>query len=344
MTDSLRARRTSIACVVAAAALAAAATTRAGEDAKAPADLPQGAGFAAKTKGDRSIAKDPRVLLAEDFETGEIAELSKRWNEVSNKDGKVLAWNDDRPAASSGKRSLAVTATLGENTGGHLYAQLRRGVERAFARFYVKFAKDAGYEHHFVSMGGHNPPSAWPNPKAGVRPEGNERLTVGIEPFGDRGRAAPPGVWNFYCYWHEMKVSADGRHWGNCLRPLADQQVPRDRWQCVEFMIGLNSDPAKSDGDLALWLDGKLVARFKKGATRSEWTGMGFRLLDRGGEPFEGLRWRTSRDLVLNYFWLLHYVTERSVQAGSSEGQNPVSRVFFDDVVVATEYVGPIAE
>lgn len=333
-----------IACALAAAALAAAATSLAGDDAKPLAHLPQGAGFAAKFKGDRGIAKDARVLLAEDFEAGEIADLGKRWSEVSNKDGKVLAWSDDRPAASAGKRSLGMTATLGENTGGHLYAQLPRGVERAFARFYVKFAKDAGYEHHFVSMGGCNPPLSWPNPKAGERPQGDDRLSVGIEPLGDYGRAAPPGVWNFYCYWHEMKVSADGRHWGNCLRPVADQPVPRDRWQCVEFMIGLNSEPAKSDGDLALWLDGKLAARFAKGAPRGEWTGMGLRLLEKGGEPFEGLRWRTKKDLLLNYFWLLHYVTEHSAKQARGAPQNPVSRVLFDDVVVATEYVGPIGE
>src|SRR5438034_7747503 len=38
-----------------------------------------------------------------------------------------------------------MTATLGENTGGHLYTRLPREVDKAYARFYVKFAADAAY-------------------------------------------------------------------------------------------------------------------------------------------------------------------------------------------------------
>jgi hypothetical protein len=35
-------------------------------------------------------------------------------------------------------------------------------------------------------------------------------------------------------------------------------------------------------------------------------------------------------------FWLMNYVTENSAKT------NKVNRVWFDDVVVATEYIGPI--
>ena len=61
-----------------------------------------------------------------------------------------------------------------------------------------------------------------------------------------------------------------------------------------------------------------------------------------GGEPFEGFRWRTSPDLKLNFLWLLHYVTEGSYRQNRVEDADPVNRVWFDDVVVATRYVGPI--
>lgn len=333
---------------IAAALLAAlgASLVAAGDDAvpAKPAALPEGAGFASKLSGER-LAKDARVLLAEDFEKGEIADLGKRWHEVKDPGANVLAWSDDRPAASPGKRSLSMTATLGRNEGGHLFAQLPRGVERAFARFYVKFAEDAGYEHHFVWLGGNYPPLKWPNPAAGTRPKGDDRVTVGIEPLGDYGRVAPPGVWNFYCYWHEMRISADQRYWGNCLRPAKDEPVPRGRWQCVEFMVQLNSTPDAADGDLALWLDGRLTFRVTKGVPRGDWSGMGFKVLDTGGTPFEGLRWRTSKDLLLNYFWLEHYVTERSLkQQAADPAKTPVNRVWFDDVVVATEYVGSLTE
>ncbi|MCK6460877.1 MAG: hypothetical protein L6Q95_13425 [Planctomycetes bacterium] len=304
-------------------------------------DLPEGPGLAARYPGDLGIAKDRAVLLAEDFEAGTIEDLGKRWTEVGNKDQKPLAWSDLRPEASSGRRSLQITATLGEDTGGHLFAPLAKGVDCAFARFYVRFAEDADYIHHFVHMGGMNPQTRWPNPQAGTRPKGDDRFSVGIEPWGDRGRAEPPGLWNFYPYWHEMRISADGRYWGNGIRPVEDQPAPRARWQCVEFMIKLNK-PEERDGELALWLDGKLEAHVKKGSPRGPWTGMGFRLLAKGGEPFEGFSWRTTEELKVSCFWLLHYVTGNAARQNGVAKPNRVNRVWFDDVVVATGYIGPI--
>ena len=53
-----------------------------------------------------------------------------------------------------------------------------------------------------------------------------------------------------------------------------------------------------------------------------------------GGAPFEGFRWRTDERLRVNFLWLLFYVTD--APAGH------VSTVWFDDLVVATEYVGPL--
>lgn len=304
--------------------------------------LPEGFGLAGKYPGDRGIEKDPSVLFAEDFEAGDLAELAKRWSDVSNKDGKVLAFSSDVPQSSRGRRSLQMTATLGQNTGGHLYKRLPREVEALFARFYVKFPPDAGYIHHFVHLGGYNPPTNYPQGGAGERPRGDDRITVGIEPWGDYGRHSPPGVWNFYAYWHEMKRSADGRYWGNSIQPEVPAVAPRGRWQCVEVMLKLNSAPEKRDGELALWLDGKLVMHVRRGTPRGEWTGMGFRVLKSGGEPFEGFSFRTDEKLKANFFWLLHYVTEDAVRRNKVASPSPVCRVLFDDIVVSTAYVGPV--
>jgi len=304
--------------------------------------LPEGFGLAAKYPRDKGIAQDPHVLFAENFEAGSIQEIGRRWGEMSNKDGKAMAFSRDVPPSSAGKRSLQVTATLNENTGGHLYTRFARGVDQAFARFYVKFAPDADYIHHFVHMGGYNPSTPWPQGGAGIRPQGDERMTVGIEPYGDYGRYPAPGIWNFYAYWHEMKISADGKYWGNGLRPARPALAPRDRWQCVEIMMKCNSAPDKWDGELALWLDGKLTAHFAKGARRGPWSGMGFTLLERGGEPFEGFNWRKSLDLKINFFWLLHYVTENAARQNKVSAPHNTNRVWFDDIVVSTAYVGPI--
>lgn len=300
-------------------------------------------GLAAKYPGDVGIAADPDVLFAENFETGSVEETGKRWGAISNQDGKVMAFSDDVPPVSGGKRSLQMTATLGENTGGHLYTRLPRGADKVFARFYVKFAPDAGYLHHFVTLGGYHPATAWPQGGAGERPRGDERFTAGIEPYGNYGRYPAPGAWNFYAYWPEMKGSADGRFWGNSLTPVQPALVPRDRWQCVEVMLQCNSAPDKSDGELALWLDGQPTLHIGPGARRSRWTGLGFSLMDQGGEPFEGFRWRTSRDLQINFFWLLHYVTENAPRQNHVAASNRINRVWFDDIVVSTAYIGPIS-
>jgi hypothetical protein len=203
--------------------------------------LPQGGGLAAAYPGDRNIARDRRVLFAEDFETGTLDEISRHWTEANNRGGKVFALSDERPAGSGGRRSLKMTATLGENTGGHLYLKLPREEDTVYARFYVRFAPDADYIHHFVTLGGYRPATNWPNPRAGERPRGDDRVAVGIEPFGDYGRYPAPGAWNFYAYWHEMKKSADGRFWGQSLKPRdTPLLVPRGRWQCVEVMLKVN--------------------------------------------------------------------------------------------------------
>ena len=52
-----------------------------------------------------------------------------------------------------------------------------------------------------------------------------------------------------------------------------------------------------------------------------------------GGALFEGFRWRTVKELNVNYVWLYIYTEE------------PAShrlKVWYDHVVVATDYIGPI--
>jgi hypothetical protein len=304
--------------------------------------LPDGSGLAAQYPGDKRIAADRRVLVHEDFESDDLAALARRWDSVSNQNHRVLAWSDDVPPGSAGRRSLAMTATLGENTGGHLYRRLPRPLEQAYFRFYVKFDEPGQYIHHFVTMGGYRPATAWPQGGAGSRPRGDERFTVGIEPTGQNGRFPAPGTWNFYTYWAEMKASAGGRYWGNSVTPPKPRPIPPATWQCVEVMVKLNQ-PDRRDGELALWIDGNLVMDVRPGVRRGNWTGMGFPLVDEGGEPFEGFRWRTTSELQINFFWLMHYVTENAARQNRVAQPGTTNRVWFDDLVIATEYIGPIS-
>ena len=306
------------------------------------APLPQGPGLSAKHPGDVGMDKDPAVIFAENFEESTLDEVVKRWSEASNKDGKVQSLSNDVSTASSGRQSLLMTATMGENSGGHLFTTWKPGVDRAFLRFYTKFAPDHAYEHHFVELGGYNPPTPWPSPQAGSKPNGNDRISIFVDAVGWYGKFPPPGVWNLYSYWHEMKVSADGKYWGNCLQPAKPVQVPRGQWQCVEVMVKLNSAPDKADGELAMWVDGTPVLHVVKGIQHGPWSGMGFQVVDSGGETFPGLNLRTSMDLTINHLWLEHYIDEGTQQPNKLANPTRVNRVWFDDVVVAKEYIGPI--
>ncbi|MEK7406114.1 MAG: hypothetical protein AAB225_13485 [Acidobacteriota bacterium] len=321
--------------------------------------LPEGPGLAAKYPGDAGIEGDPAVVFAENFESGEIADLRQRWHNVSDQGGKVLAGSDSVPEASSGRRSLSMTATRGENQGGHLYRVLAPGHDRLFLRFYVKFAADNGFNHHFVSLGGEIDPPPYPVGRAGLRPvdtwnSGIEPAAASYQTVPSRG-FPPPGIWHFYTYWPEMRSwqNADGTgtsFYGNDFEPKEPAAVPRDAWVCVEVMVKMNSSPDSSDGEQAFWIDGKRVARFAPGSVRGTWVRDVFRIDEENGQPFEGLRWRRDMRVKVNKLWLSHYVSETAFERNDGyAGRHPdfeintrSNTVFFDDVVVSTEYVGPI--
>jgi hypothetical protein len=261
----------------------------------------------------------------------------------------IMSFSADVPTGSSGKQSLLMTHVGGQGNGGHLYRRLPRGLNQVFARMYVKFDPDCYPVHHFgTCVGGNNPPSRWPLVKAGTRPAGDKSFWVGIEPFGKAW------TWDYYAYWHEMRGSPPrGQTWGNSFIRDESLKVERGKWTCVEVMMKMN-DVGERNGELALWLDGKPISHLGKGFPRGKWVfdkflpnegGDSMRWNDQkgdrenfmtapGGDPFEGFRWRTDDQLDLNFVWAYLYITDAP--------QGHVSRVWFDDIVVATEYIGPI--
>ena len=47
-------------------------------------------------------------------------------------------------------------------------------------------------------------------------------------------------------------------------------------------------------------------------------------------------------DLKLNFFWLMHYVTQPAIDRNKREGLPTETRVWFDNIVVAGDYIGPV--
>ncbi len=310
--------------------------------------LPEGAGLAAKYPGDVGIADDAAVVLVENFEAESFDDVNKRWESVSHPE--IMSLSDDKPAASGGKRSLLVTHVGGGGDGGHLYRRLMPGYDKLHVRFYVRFDRDCFPIHHFFHVGGYRPPTPYPQGGAGEPPRGDERFSVGVEPFGRSW------TWDYYTYWMEMRGSPPrGQTWGNSFIRNPDLKVERDRWICAELMIKLN-DVGKSNGEMAMWIDGKLVSHLGPGFPSGKWIfdkflrgegGQSVRWNDekgdrenfevpRGGKPFEGFRWRRDERLKINFLWVLDYITDAP--------RGHVSKVWFDDIVVAKEYIGPLAE
>ena len=325
--------------------------------------LPEGPGLAAGYAGDTGISDNPAAVFVEDFRKGVIGDLKARWSEIKSQDGKVMAFVEDVPPGSGSPFSLRVTATRGQNEGGHLYRTLKPGHDRLFLRFYVKFADDAGFNHHFVSMGGEINPADHAVGRAGLRPV--DRWNSGIEPtVGSqhlRGSdIAPPGIWHFYTYWPEMRSwqSEDGKatddngraYYGNNFEPREPVPAQRGKWICVEMMVKMNATPESYDGEQAMWIDGKLAGRFAIGTMRGKWSRALFRI-DPAGQPFEGFRWRTNPQVKINKLWLSHYVSAdqafpRTQKYAAAHPEMKINTeqqtVWFAHVVVGTEYIGPL--
>jgi hypothetical protein len=305
-------------------------------------------GMAVRYVGDAGIESDPAVLFVEQFDEGSLAAVTRNWTEAKGVKEGILALSDDVPPGSPGRNSLCMTATKGKNTGGHLWKLLKPGVDQMYARFYVRFSKDHPYVHHFVKIGAWRDSPNWPQGEAGYRPDGAKRFQTGIEPGSGWGQYDPPGAWHFYTYWCQMQSwqgPSGTSFYGNGFAPAESEQVPRDRWQCVEFMVKANTSPDRSDGEQAFWIDGRLVGRWAPGTPTGRW--VKDRFVAGEGGPFEGFRWRTDNELKINTFWLLYYMENVFKDADqfktrSGIAYNPDSgSVWFDHVIVATRYIGP---
>ena len=248
-----------------------------------------------------------------------------------------------------------------------------QGYEQLFLRFYVKFAEDYGFNHHFTSLSGAIDPTPWPVGSAGQKPTESFSSTIDqlIQNLNLTGPdTKPPGYWMFYSYWPEMhswqtlEGASDGRPnawYGNNFMPNSPKSVKRGEWQCVEIMIRLNSSPDIADGAHAFWIDGELAGHWdpkEKNPVKGYW------IRDRwrhdpshaSAQPFPGFKWRTIEDperfekLKINILRLQNYVSDTSwADMENYSRNNPgfninlkEATVWKDHVVVATDYIGPM--
>jgi hypothetical protein len=283
-------------------------------------------GIAQKYYRDIGIVNDPDVIFAEQFETGTINDISNRWTNHQNTAGMSLV--SDVPSNSGGTRSLQMTSIGGTNTGGYFYKKLPTEYDQMYFRYYIKYSSQGTYHHTGGNIGGYNPATDWPQGGSGSKPTGNDRFSIAAEPVD-----ASLGL-DLYTYWMGMKPAPDGNYWGNTFLRNSRPTLPLDRWICVEVMVKMNDPVTANNGELALWIDGQQKIYLKQGSPKGQWLLNMFTPDSNSSSTFEGFQWRNSTQLNINWIWLLYYTTD-----------NPnglVGKVWFDDIVVAKSYIGPL--
>lgn len=334
-----------------------------------------GEGIASHYPGDEGIKEHPSVVFTENFEAASMEELLENWTWSSGADDHRLSLDTIAgPDGSPGSQSLKMTILRDQGgSGSDLRKILEQGHEQLFLRFYVKFAEDYGFNHHFTSLSGDLNPTAWSKGRAGELPVEHfsstiDQITGNVNLTGPA--TTPPGYWCFYSYWPEMHSwqtlhgAPDGRpnpYYGNIFMPQNPVPVERGEWHCMEIMIRLNTAPDTADGAHAFWIDGELIGHWDP---KEENPVEGYWIRDKwrhnpdheDAEPFPGFKWRTLEDpkdfqsLKINIIRLQNYVSGTSWEnADKYKQEHPdftISRqeatVWKDNVVVATEYIGPV--
>lgn len=105
-------------------------------------------------------------------------------------------------------------------------------------------------------------------------------------------------------------------------------------------MVKMNNPTTERNGEQAVWINGKLwmkngqiISHLGEGFPIGYWVKDSWYPVP-GWYPFDGFRWRSIEELNLNFLWLSLYIT--------SAPNGYVSKVWFDDIVIAKEYIGPI--
>jgi hypothetical protein len=99
------------------------------------------------------------------------------------------------------------------------------------------------------------------------------------------------------------------------LHPKPDQVPKLETWTCIEWRVKTNT-PGQEDGELDCWIDGKKYGEFRK------------------------INWRSADTLKVNKVQLSLWL---EAQGYARAGGGTTRTVWYDDIVVATKYIGPKA-
>ncbi|MCK6543115.1 hypothetical protein L6Q79_10575 [bacterium] len=300
-------------------------------------------GIAQKYPGDLKIEEDADVIFTEMFEEATISNMMTYWNQKTTVSSNIV-FDKSVPSGSLGSQSLQLK-TIDDGTNANentfIYKQLNPDItDSIFVRYYIKYDNTTAYHHSGVYVGGKNPPSPTAGQKSGVKPLGNVEFHVGTEITGAaRQNPADYSKFGFYNYWMGMHPYTTGpnagSYYGNeFINNSTANNISLTSWHCIEMMIKLNSPVSASNGELKLWVDGVQIFHLGYMFPVGTWSEAFF--TEGSGIPFEGFQWRNDPALNLNYIWLKNF--------NDNNNANHIGSIFFDHLVIAKKYIGPISK
>jgi hypothetical protein len=293
-----------------------------------------GDGIASRYPNDVGIENDPNVILADGFESyTSPSQLFNKWDHAVKQANLRIATEPGNYVG--GHKSLEMTLPISSTeVGNSIVKQIVPKEPVVFIRAYAKY--DLGFN---VPGSSHNGPhlrgGQSPGPGIPAPRDGTGFFTFVLQntkgPTG-RGGEVQPGYNQVYAYWPYQRTGY-GDHWfsdgfvvpyspvignmGDWLAypaqypdfvPMPNWQPVRGLWYCYEFMVQVNALGTRN-GVVAYWINGQLKGRFPN-------------LFIRGIDS-----------LKIDHASLNLHATKST----------RVNKKWYDNVVIARSYIGPIS-
>ena len=285
-------------------------------------------GIASRYPNDVGIENDPDVILFDGFESyTSPSQLFTKWDQAGRQANLRIATEPGNCVG--GHKSLEMKLPISANeTSNGVAKRLSPEEPVLFIRAYTKF--DPGFDvrgssHNGLRISGHYPGPGHPPPPDGT---GFFLFTVQNHKAGNgRGGEVQPGYGAVYSYWPHQR-SNYGDHWypDGWVIPggwglwiiypnqypdfsaLSNWQPQRGIWYCYELMVKTNTI-GRNDGVVAYWIDGNLAGYFPD------------------------LFIRSIDSLKIDFATLNLHATSSA----------RVNKKWYDNVVIARSYIGPIS-
>jgi hypothetical protein len=265
-------------------------------------------GLAAKYVEDRGIEHDPEVIFSAKFD--DANSWRSGWAKESSGEVDIVGADPALRFSPHLGSALRVNVQKGSNMGADLRLKLKElggEPDELFFRYYLRLASDWNptvADGKLPGMVGTYNRAGW----GGRRVDGTDGWSMrGSFTRGFEIGNPLHGLTQLgsYAYHADMQGTyGDIWQWPGAL-------LERNQWYSIEQYIRLNQ-PDKNNGIFRVWLDGRLL--FEK----------------------TNLRLRTADKLHIEWVWL-------NVYHGGAEVSLQDMHLYFDNVVVARSYVGPIA-